>query len=168
MNCGAFLGYIIKCKNGKTCQTLEGILSRFSQEELNIHDLDTFEKYYKDVHNISFDKIEYCDGNIVSTIELEYNPGYCDSEGYTSLSISYKCDKCGNRHFDELPINEKELSSFLTQIIKKMSVDSLKKRYHIIKERKTIWDAMKNKEITSHASIELFKKINNENEWEQE
>lgn len=55
---------------------------------------------------------EVCDGNIVATVEAADELYMGGSNAI--LSISYKCDKCANDFFIELPQSGEELSAMLT------------------------------------------------------
>lgn len=67
---------------------------------------------------------EICDGNIIATVEA-------DDELYMGgsnaiLSISYKCDKCANDFFIELPQTGEELSAMLTAHIATLDATKLR------------------------------------------
>ena len=61
-----------------------------------------------------------CDGNIKATVSIEVDDG-CSCCGNTYISIEYKCDKCKNTSFQELPQDENGLSKFLTESIANIS-----------------------------------------------
>lgn len=84
---------------------------------------------------------EICDGNIIATVEA-------DDELYMGgsnaiLSISYKCDKCANDFFIELPQTGEELSAMLTAHIAALDETPLRaqKRDAIVaeNERQEAW-----------------------------
>lgn len=56
-----------------------------------------------------------CDGPIRAEVRIEYGPHRNDEE----IAVEYKCGKCGQAYFPELP-NEYELSDFLTGMIEAM------------------------------------------------
>lgn len=60
---------------------------------------------------------EICDGKIIADVEAVNEPDYGGS--YAALNVTYKCNKCGQMSFPDLP-NEFTISEFLTDIIEKM------------------------------------------------
>ena len=83
-----------------------------------------------------------CDGNIIADVYVDWD-GCCNSS--TSIAIQYKCDKCGNKFFKELPFSDYSydlstaLSKYMTEQIENLSETWAKKK------RKEIMD----KEIES-------------------
>ena len=77
---------------------------------------------------------EICDGNIVATVEAEDEPYMGGSSAV--LSLTYKCDKCGNEFFPELPQSSEELSAMLTAQIASFDGPALreKKRAAVVAE----------------------------------
>ena len=59
------------------------------------------EPYWSPRWDTAPDTAEICDGNIQATLKLYEEPDWGCS--YPALEISYKCDKCGNQAFPELP-----------------------------------------------------------------
>jgi hypothetical protein len=64
------------------------------------------------------DMIE-CDGNLEITVEPSME-GDCYCSSYAVLHLVYKCKKCGNTFFEELPRNEKELSILLQSFFEEL------------------------------------------------
>ena len=64
--------------------------------------------------------LEKCDGEVVATVSVGIDGG-CGCCGYAELRIEYKCKKCGNQDFEELPSDEETLSFFLTGFVAGMT-----------------------------------------------
>lgn len=58
-----------------------------------------------------------CDGEIVCTIEA-HDEGIMDYSR-PEIEVDYRCSKCGNAHFPNLP-NEYSLGNFMTKLIAEM------------------------------------------------
>lgn len=58
---------------------------------------------------------EVCDGQIIATVEAEEEPYMGGSSAV--FSVSYRCDKCSNQFFLELPQDEESVSAMLTSYI---------------------------------------------------
>lgn len=56
-----------------------------------------------------------CDGNIVASVCAVDEPDWGHS--YAKLEVGYKCDKCGQEFFPELPTEPESLSALLTKSI---------------------------------------------------
>ena len=62
---------------------------------------------------------EQCDGDIVVEVRAVEEPEWGGTNA--ALEIEYRCSKCGNLFFGELPQTSEELSRFLTSIIAAMT-----------------------------------------------
>jgi len=86
------------------------------------------------------DEFERCDGNVKASINVHIDGG-CSCCGYANLEVEYKCDKCGNTHFEELPRDEESLSELLTEHVAKLSKASRKAKLDEMVEAKAKRDA---------------------------
>ena len=69
-----------------------------------------YPKYYIAAGRFSPDPdMVECDGDLEVLIDAEMD-GECACSSYAVLNIKYKCKKCGNEEFRELPQDSKELS----------------------------------------------------------
>lgn len=59
--------------------------------------------------------LEKCDGEVEVSVRVGIDGG-CACCGSVDFEIEYKCKKCGNMHFEELPRDEESLSAFLNGI----------------------------------------------------
>jgi hypothetical protein len=66
------------------------------------------------------DKLEKCDGEIESLVELEYIPYYGGSDA--NIEVRFKCKKCGYEFAGDsgLPYDVDSLNKFLTEAIAKL------------------------------------------------
>jgi hypothetical protein len=75
-----------------------------------------FDNGHKKYYGHTRDEFEVCGGRVTVKIENKIDPGYgygdlCDCS--PSLHIDYKCERCGNIYFDNLPSDEDELCKVL-------------------------------------------------------
>src|SRR3972149_5403610 len=63
--------------------------------------------------------MELCDGEIIVSIRAVDEPDWGGS--YATLELSYKCNKCGNCCFPELPQTPEEISSFVQTAVLRLS-----------------------------------------------
>lgn len=64
------------------------------------------------------DRVELCEGEIESQIELEYIPYYGGSDA--NIEVRFRCKKCGYQYAGDngLPYDVDSLNKYLTEIIK--------------------------------------------------
>lgn len=67
-----------------------------------------------------------CGGKIVATVEAEDEPFFGGHSA--TLSITYKCDKCDNTIYPELPQTAEDLSKFLTAHIGDIEAGPLREK----------------------------------------
>ena len=63
--------------------------------------------------------MELCDGEIIVSIQAVDEPDWGSSSAV--LEVSYKCNKCGNCCFPELPQTPEEISSFVQTAVLRLS-----------------------------------------------
>ena len=66
--------------------------------------------------------LEQCDGEVEVNVRIGIDGG-CACCGSVDLCIEYKCKKCGNTHFEELPQDAESLSDFLSGFFVGMEED---------------------------------------------
>lgn len=89
----------------------------------------TFEQY------LEAPNTEVCDGNIVATVDAEDEPYMGGSSA--AFTVSYKCDRCDNQFYPELPQNAEGVSAMLTAQIAGLDATPLRaaKREATLRER---------------------------------
>lgn len=70
---------------------------------------------------------EECGGKVKISVELEYY-GSCNCSG-GSIEVKYKCERCGNTIFPELPHTADPLSDFLTGVLDRMTAEEYEQRF---------------------------------------
>jgi len=63
-----------------------------------------------------------CDGQVAVSVRVSIDGG-CACCGSVELEVEYKCNKCGNTDFPELPNDKESLSDFLTGFFAGMEED---------------------------------------------
>lgn len=58
-----------------------------------------------------------CDGEIECTVSAEVSESW--ESHYAEIQVDYRCSKCGNSHFPNLP-NQYSLDKFMTKLIAEM------------------------------------------------
>lgn len=66
-----------------------------------------------------------CDGNVVATVKAEDEPYFGGASAV--LAVSYRCDKCGNTTFLELPTEPEAFSALVTSVLGGVDRDALKR-----------------------------------------
>ena len=107
MKCQAIVRTGVTGKKRKKTKTL-WILSLFNEvvKGITTQAMRTVSKDWNDVR---------CDGNVSVNIRAIDEPEWGGS--FANLEVEYKCEKCGNIHFEELPNSDIELSEFMQEAI---------------------------------------------------
>lgn len=106
MKCNSKLVYFKKLSNRKRNLKFT-VPASFSVEDY----LNT----YKQKDRLDLENIETCDGRIVAEISC-YDDPYMGGTTAT-MEVIFRCDRCGQTHFPELPIGVQGLNDWITKKI---------------------------------------------------
>ena len=123
MRCGAVITYKERRSQAGTRMAID---PRATVTWYATGDLGPFDWHHTLADYLAKPNTEICDGNVVATVEAEEEPYMGGSSAI--LSITYKCDKCANDFFPELPQSGEELSAMLTGHIAALDEKSLREQ----------------------------------------
>lgn len=120
MKCNAYLKKELRGKKNPKLKTTEIYSESFRARNWPIPNRNG--QIYKD------EDFEVCDGDIIARVEAvnESSYGCCSCSTYAEFKVTYKCNKCGNEHFEELPQNSTEISKIVTDYISQMTDEQRK------------------------------------------
>ena len=137
MKCGAWVLWKMMGKK-KPKRKVSITISMFNHY---VRDFPLTDKPYKG-HESRYkeEDLEKCEGDVVATVAVGIEGG-CGCCGSAELRIEYKCKKCGNTDFAELPSDDESLSKFLTGFVSSMGEVERFDRLNRKKEEQKAYDA---------------------------